>query len=88
MKKTNEEKIAALKAANAGTDAEAIKKATEELSTEIQKMGPYMQKQQDPQPTTDNTQPKNEDGGKEDGESEKREGGSGTEGNVRDAETK
>lgn len=75
MKTTIEEKITALKTANGGTDVEAIKKATEELSTEIQKMGPYMQ-EQNKQQTTDNKEQKKEEGGEK------------GEGTVRDAETK
>ena len=72
MKTGVEEKITALKTANNGTDAEAIKTATQALSAELQKIGPYMAKANE-QPTTNNQPPKDE---------------KGSEGNVRDAETK
>lgn len=45
LKKAIEDKIAALKSAKGGTDVAVLKKATEELSGELQKMGPIMQKQ-------------------------------------------
>jgi len=46
IKKPIEEKIDALKKVKDGNDVEAIKKASEELSQEIQKIGPAMQKAQ------------------------------------------
>lgn len=71
-----EAKISALKTAKEGTDIEAIKKATEELSTEMSKIGEAMSKQ----------------GGANSSEATSNEGGSaeneGGEGNVREAETK
>ncbi|MBI2446691.1 MAG: molecular chaperone DnaK [Parcubacteria group bacterium] len=45
-KKTIEEKIAALRQAQGGTDIESIKKASAELSTEIQKIGEAMYKKE------------------------------------------
>lgn len=44
VKKSVNEKISALRAVKDGTDAEAIKKATEELSSEISKIGEAMNK--------------------------------------------
>ncbi|OHA20854.1 MAG: molecular chaperone DnaK [Candidatus Taylorbacteria bacterium RIFCSPHIGHO2_01_FULL_51_15] len=73
MKKTIEEKIATLKTAIGGTDAEKIKTATQELSAEIQKMGPHMSQTNNQTPNTNNQSPKDE---------------KSPEGNVRDAETK
>jgi molecular chaperone DnaK len=72
MRKGIEDKIADLKTANNGTDSEKIKSATQALSSEVQKIGQYMQKQNE-QPTTDSQPPKS---------------GDGEQGNVRDAETK
>ena len=68
-----EAKIAAVKTAVAGTDAETIKTATTELSTEIQKIAQYLKPSEPPQ------------GG---GEPKKEGGAEGAEGTVRDAETK
>ena len=45
IKKGVQDKVDALKKAKEGTDLEAIKKATEELSTEISKIGEHMAKQ-------------------------------------------
>ena len=73
MKKTIEEKIATLKTAIGGTDAEKIKTATQELSAEIRKMGPHMSQTNNQTPNTNNQSPKDE---------------KSPEGNVRDAETK
>jgi molecular chaperone DnaK len=64
-----EGKIAALKAAKEGTDIEAVKKATEELSAEMSKIGEAMSK-----------------AGGTQSEAPQQEGG--TDGNVREAETK
>lgn len=64
-----EGKIAALKTAKEGTDIEAIKKATEELSAEMSKIGEAMSKAGG----TQNEAPQAEEG---------------TDGNVREAETK
>lgn len=44
LKKGIEDKIAALKTAKGGTDVSALKKATEELSNELQKIGQHMSK--------------------------------------------
>ncbi len=44
LKTSVEEKIAAVRVANGGTDIDAIKKAVEELSTEMSKIGEAMQK--------------------------------------------
>jgi molecular chaperone DnaK len=77
VKKGIEAKIEAVKTAKGGTDIEAVKKATEELSAEMQKIGQYMQSNQ--QQATDNKQQEEKkDDGKE----------NGGEGNVRDAEFK
>ncbi len=73
IRKGVEEKITALKTANSGADAEAIKVATQALSTELQKIGPSMKQDNAPQGTSNDQPPKDEKGG---------------EGNVRDAETK
>ena len=57
-KKEIEEKIAELKETAKGDDTEKIKKATEDLSAAIQKIGQAMyQKPADSQPTTDNSKP-------------------------------
>ncbi|MFA6552100.1 MAG: molecular chaperone DnaK [Candidatus Paceibacterota bacterium] len=79
VKKGIEAKIEALKTAKGGTDIDAVKKATEELSTEMQKIGSYMQGNQ--QQTTNNQQ-------QEGKQEEKKEDDKGGEGNVRDAEFK
>jgi molecular chaperone DnaK len=64
-------KIDALKTIRTGTDTEAIKKATDELSRELSKIGEAMMKsQQQEAPKTDEKKPEG-----------------GAEGNVRDAET-
>lgn len=56
LRKSVEEKIAAVKTALEGTDTEAIKKASDELSAEMQKIGEAMSKQQaDTQQTTDSS---------------------------------
>ncbi len=69
-----EAKIEALKTAKAGTDIEALKKATEELSSEMSKIGEAMAKaQSQAQPAPDAAKP---------------EEGKADDGNVRDAETK
>jgi len=51
LKSAITEKVSALKNATAGEDLEAIKSATDALSTEIQKIGQHMQQQ--PQPEAD-----------------------------------
>ena len=73
LRKTIEDKISDLKRAKdaAPIDTNALKTASEALSSEIQKIGQYMQQNQ--QQTTDNPQPKKDEGG---------------EGNVKDAEYK
>ncbi len=83
VKKGIEEKIASLKTAKDGADLEAIKKATEELSLEMQKIGSYMSQsnpqqapQQDSGQATDNQQQEKKDN----------DGKEGGEGNVRDAD--
>lgn len=71
-----EAKVATLKTAKDGSDLAGIKKATEELSAEMQKIGEAMNKAQTPPagaPGTDQNSGENK---------------GGTEGNVRDAETK
>ncbi len=55
LRKTIEDKIADLKTANGGTDAERIKSATQALSTEIQKIAQYVK------------EPKKEEGGTAEG---------------------
>ena len=75
IKKGVEEKIATLKTAKDGADIEAMKKASEELSTEMSKIGEYLQKNAPQTPPTDGAT----------GEQKPEEGG---EGNVRDAEVK
>lgn len=67
-----EDKVADLKKAKEGTDIEAIKKASEALSTEMQKIGEAMMKNQPQTPPAGEAKP--EEGKKED--------------NVRDAEYK
>ena len=56
-KKIIEEKIDAVKKVKDGADAEAIKKATEELSQVAQKVGAEMYKQAEPPKTGDTTKP-------------------------------
>ncbi len=59
------EKIDALKKVKDGADAESIVKATGELSTELQKIGPLMQQNQSGQtPPTEPETPKPEEGNK------------------------
>ncbi|HEY4496464.1 MAG TPA: molecular chaperone DnaK [Candidatus Paceibacterota bacterium] len=74
LRKTIEDKISDLKRAKDATpiDANALKTASEALSSEIQKIGQYMS-QANQQQTTDNPPPKKDEGG---------------EGNVKDAEYK
>ncbi|OHA33036.1 MAG: molecular chaperone DnaK [Candidatus Taylorbacteria bacterium RIFCSPLOWO2_01_FULL_45_15b] len=71
--KAIEDKMAALKTAKEGTDHDAIKKASEELSNEIQKIGEHVSKANQP-PAGEAKPDENKD--------------KGPEGNVRDAETK
>lgn len=76
-----EAKVAAAKTAKDGTDIDTIKKATEELSSELSKIGEAMQKAAG-QAGAQGAQP---------GGDQSQQGGdtaSGAEGNVRDAETK
>ena len=61
IKTAVEGKISALKEVKEKGDASAIKKATEELSTELQKIGEHMAKN-NPEPTTENQPP---EGGQE-----------------------
>jgi molecular chaperone DnaK len=78
-----EAKIASLKTAKEGTDLEAIKKATEELSTEMSKIGEAMSKaaaQESASAGANGAQP---EAGTDGSNSQE-----GTEGNVREAETK
>ncbi len=49
LKKAIEDKISALKGVKDGSDVGAIKSSTEALSTELQKIGQYMNQQQPPQ---------------------------------------
>lgn len=78
-----EAKIAAAKTAKDGTDIEAVKKASEELSTELSKIGEEIQKASASANAggANGAQSGNTSAG---GDA----GASGTEGNVRDAETK
>jgi molecular chaperone DnaK len=55
-----EDKIADLKKAKEGTDLDAIKKASEALTTEMQKIGEAMSKAQAEQPKTDQAAPAQE----------------------------
>lgn len=73
LKKNIEEKIAALKTAKDGNDISAIKSATEALSSEIQKIGQYIQQNQQ---QTNASQQENKGDDK------------GGDGNVKDAEYK
>ena len=67
IKKTVEEKIENLKKVKDGTDIEQIKKATEELSTEMQKIGEAMAKQQGSnEAKTSDEKSDSGDGGKKD----------------------
>ena len=74
-----EDKITMLKGVKDGQDLETIKNATSALSTEMQKIGEAMMKQQ---PASDNNSSETKP------EDKKDEGQEGSEGNVRDAETK
>ena len=58
-----EDKIADLKKAKEGTDLEAIKKATETLLTELNKIGEAMMKNQQSQPNNTQTPPNTDNGG-------------------------
>ncbi len=64
IKSSIEAKVAELKKAREGSDMDAIKKSTEALSTEIQKIGQYMNQQSQANPQTPPTgdQPKSGDG--------------------------
>lgn len=62
VKTSIEAKVAEVKKAQEGTDVDALKKASDELSAEMQKIGEAMSKQQgDTQQTTDNPQPEAEE---------------------------
>jgi len=78
VKKIIEDKSADLKKAREGDDLDAIKKATEELSTELQKVGQYMSQPEAPKAEG------SEAGAGATGEAPKNEGGEP----VRDAEVK
>ena len=52
VKTTIESKITTLRSTKDGSDEEAIKKATEELSSEMQKIGQYMSQQTGPEAST------------------------------------
>jgi molecular chaperone DnaK len=78
IKTSVEGKITALRTAKDGQDLAAIKKATDELSSEMQKIGEAMNKAQQTQ-----TPPAGGSGPQNPGDDKK-----GPEGNVRDAETK
>jgi len=56
VKSSIETKLNVLKTTKDGNDIEAIKKATEELSTEIQKIGQYMSQSQTEAPKTEGAQ--------------------------------
>lgn len=77
-----EAKMVASKTANEGQDMEAIKKASDELSTEVQKIGEHMAKNQEP-PKQEGADATAEKGGGEEGEKK-----SDEDETVRDAETK
>ncbi len=87
IKKGVTEKIEALKKSKDGSDMDAIKRDSEALSSEMQKIGQYMQQnqQQTANPSPGSTQT---DGGQSAGDEKKKNGESGGEGNIRDAETK
>lgn len=78
-----EAKIASLKTAKEGTDLEAIKKATEELSTEMSKIGEAMSKA-----AAQESASAGANGAQAEAGAEGTSGQEGTEGNVREAETK
>jgi molecular chaperone DnaK len=63
-----EAKIASLKTAKEGTDIEALKKATEELSTEMSKIGEALSKAGTPNPEAGAEEPKTEEGNVRDAE--------------------
>jgi molecular chaperone DnaK len=75
VSKSIEEKIATLKTAKSGTDINAVKSATEALSTELQKIGEIMSKAAQANQAQPNAEAKPADD-------------KGGEGNVRDAEYK
>lgn len=81
LKKEVEEKISALRKVNEGTDREVIRKASDELSTSISKIGEMMSKQDETQKASETKEKKDDD--KKDDE------GKGDDGKekVRDAET-
>jgi molecular chaperone DnaK len=85
VKTSVEGKVAALKTAKDGADLALIKKATEELSAEMQKIGEAMNKAQQEAAKAQQT------GGAQGGagaDTQNSGGDKGAEGNVRDAETK
>ncbi len=61
IKKAIDEKIAAVKAAKDGTDAATLKKALDELSETIQKIGAELYKNQTPPAGNPTTEPKKDD---------------------------
>jgi molecular chaperone DnaK len=63
-----EAKIASLKTAKEGTDIEALKRATEELSAEMSKIGEAMSKAGTPNPEANAEEPKTEEGNVRDAE--------------------
>lgn len=82
VKKAVEDKIGAVRVVKDGQDLAAIKKATEELSTEMQKIGEAMNKAQTPPQGAQPGPDAGQNPGGNTGEDK------GPEGNVRDAETK
>ncbi|OHA45644.1 MAG: hypothetical protein A3H13_00760 [Candidatus Taylorbacteria bacterium RIFCSPLOWO2_12_FULL_48_11] len=78
-RKAIEDKISDLKTANKGTDIAQIKAATQNLSTELQKIGEILAKAAQGNTTTPPNHSSTEEG---------RQNDKGSEGNVRDAETK
>lgn len=80
IRKGIEDKVADLKTAKNGSDLALIKKATEALSSEIQKIGQYMSQK----PGAGSQEQGGSQGGGQGGDSN----GSGGEGNVKDAEFK
>jgi len=87
VKTAVEGKVTALKAVKDGQDLAAIKKAMDELSSEMQKIGEAMNKaQQEAQAQTPPAGATGADAGAQNSGTNPGEGGA--EGNVRDAETK
>ena len=82
IRKTIEDKTSDLKKAKEGSDVEAIKKATDALSTEIQKIGQYMNQNAGSAASAEQGHSTSS------GQGNKGDDATGAAGNVRDAETK